>query len=101
MCNFDANALFTFCFAHRSHCVVTVHLTTDTGHGIRHQTLTLCDLAGSERIKISGSSGVAAKEAASINGSLTVLGRVVNAKRSGADRVPYRDSALTMILRGR
>jgi hypothetical protein len=86
----------------RSHCVVTINLTLQAGggRGVRHQSLTLCDLAGSERIKISGSSGVAAKEAASINGSLTVLGRVVNAKRSGAQMVPYRDSALTMILKG-
>jgi len=56
------------------------------------------DLAGSEQIKKSGVSGVASQEAALINSSLTVLGRVVQALAQHKGNVPYRDSTLTMLL---
>ena len=59
--------------------------------------------AGSERNKSSGATGEHFKEACSINGSLTALGRVimelVEAQRTRRQsHIPYRDSKLTFLL---
>jgi len=61
-------------------------------------SLDLVDLAGSERIKESGSTGVQAKEAFKINGSLKVLGDVIEAIKKNQKHVPFRDSLLTKLL---
>jgi len=61
-------------------------------------SLDLVDLAGSERIKDSGSTGVQAKEAFKINGSLKVLGDVIEAIKKNQKHVPFRDSQLTKLL---
>ena len=58
------------------------------------------DLAGSERINRTGVEGVAQKQAVRINGSLTTLGKVVKAVGEHSAHVPYRDSTMTMLLRG-
>eukprot|EP00897_Mesotaenium_endlicherianum_P005553 jgi/Mesen1/5025/ME000025S04423 len=61
--------------------------------------LFMVDLAGSERLKKSGSEGVRANEAKSVNLSLTVLGKCINARADpSASHVPFRDSKLTRLL---
>lgn len=56
------------------------------------------DLAGSERVKVSGVSGDQMKEAQAINTSLSALGDVIAAMASKAAHVPYRNSKLTHML---
>ena len=96
----------------RSHCLVRVRAKLADGAAAR---LTFADLAGSERVARTGATGDAGREARGINGSLSALGRVVKALgeistrsgRSGRSKetlstpqhVPYRDAALTMLLR--
>ena len=65
--------------------------------------LNLIDLAGSERIKESGVTGAAMKEAQHINSSLSSLGDVIMAMgdktHKGKDRhIPFRNSKLTHLL---
>ena len=87
----------------RSHCLVKLHLVRQApggGGGQTKTTLLFVDLAGSERTKKTGVQGSAKAEAVSINGSLSALGRVIKTLggRTGG-HVPYRDAALTMLLR--
>jgi len=84
----------------RSHCLVHLHLTQHQGGKISKKTLLFVDLAGSERIMKSGVEGTARAQATAINGSLTVLGKVVRSLSDKASHVPFRDSSLTMLLRG-
>lgn len=58
----------------------------------------LIDLAGSEDNRKTENSGARLKESGSINMSLFVLGKVVDALNEGAARIPYRDSKLTRLL---
>ncbi|GAA5927744.1 uncharacterized protein JCM15063_005982 [Sporobolomyces koalae] len=99
----------------RSHAVFTLLLTqkrhdpaTDMV-GEKVSRISLVDLAGSERANSTGATGVRLKEGALINKSLTTLGRVIaalaaasggtkEAKRA-AEKVPYRDSVLTWLLK--
>jgi len=67
--------------------------------------INLIDLAGSERADSTGATGDRLKEGAAINLSLTCLGNCISALAANSDpalkkktRVPYRDSALTMLL---
>ena len=60
--------------------------------------LVLGDLAGSERVKKTGVSGIRLDEAKKINRSLTTLGMVINSLTDGSTHVPYRDSKLTRVL---
>jgi len=74
-----------------------------------HSKLTLVDLAGSERLKKSAASGDGpvdpasarqlAKEAMSINKSLSFLEQVVVALGARKGHVPHRSSKLTSVLR--
>lgn len=59
------------------------------------------DLAGSERITKSQVEAMRAEEAKNINTSLSALGRVINAlsKTGSGGFVPYRDCALTMLMK--
>ncbi|XP_021351987.1 kinesin-like protein KIN-14E isoform X4 [Mizuhopecten yessoensis] len=61
-------------------------------------TLTLCDLAGSERISKTEAEGQRLVEAAAINKSLSALGQVFQALRTSQLHIPYRNSKLTQIL---
>ena len=91
----------------RSHCLVKLHIkrrSDDGAKGVRMSTFLFVDLAGSERINRTGSEGSAKAEAQSINSSLSALGRVIkalgaHANKGGNAHVPYRDAALTMLLR--
>ncbi|KAH8308936.1 hypothetical protein KR059_003481 [Drosophila kikkawai] len=97
-----SHAVFTIFFTQRRHDTMT-DLTTE-----KVSKISLVDLAGSERADSTGAKGTRLKEGANINKSLTTLGKVIsalaevaskkkNAKK--ADFIPYRDSALTWLLR--
>ena len=64
----------------------------------RQGILSIIDLAGSERVKKSKSSGLQFMEAKKINTSLLVLGQCVQALAFKKGHVPYRDSVLTKFL---
>jgi kinesin family member 15 len=96
----------------RSHCVLICSIRSrKTENGLVNtlsSRLNLVDLAGSEAQKASGASGERLREAANINKSLSILGRVINSlsqqQKNGArviQHVPYRDSKLTFLLQVR
>ena len=76
----------------RSHCLLVIHVAaTDTASGVRTVgKLTLCDLAGSERITKTGATGLTLTEAQNINKSLLELGNVISALMQQSKHVPYR-----------
>jgi kinesin family protein C1 len=73
-----------------------------TGRRRREKVLALADLAGSERLNMSGVEGDGKKEAAHINTSLMYLGLMMKAKLTGASGglsyVPYRNDKLCEYL---
>ncbi|CAJ1429999.1 unnamed protein product, partial [Effrenium voratum] len=96
----------------RSHAVVMLHLCwsqqTSAGSRLKHlpssstreTRVYLVDLAGSERAGMHALAPEQLKEGEHINLSLSALGRVVGALASGkCEHVPYRDSALTWLLK--
>lgn len=88
----------------RSHCIFTMKLRTQkkspSGDTIVTGKLHLVDLAGSECGKDGGGGQLEERERRNINQSLLVLGRVVGALKEGdKQRVPYRDSKLTRLLK--
>ncbi|XP_054476497.1 kinesin-like protein KIFC3 [Anoplopoma fimbria] len=84
----------------RSHLVVALQVEgSDRVSGLTSRgTLTLCDLAGSERISRTEAEGQRLVEAAAINKSLTALGQVFGALKCNALHVPFRNSKLTLLL---
>ncbi|XP_051886393.1 uncharacterized protein LOC127578424 [Pristis pectinata] len=84
----------------RSHLILTLWVTgVDSYSGATyHGTLTLCDLAGSERISQTEATGQRLVEAAAINKSLTALGQVLTALKNNALHIPFRNSKLTHLL---
>merc|ERR1719282_776644 len=60
--------------------------------------IVLCDLAGSERLKKSKSTGEREKEAIEINKSLSALGDAIEALTTRQKVIPYRNHKLTQIL---
>ncbi|GAA5861825.1 hypothetical protein JCM8547_008567 [Rhodosporidiobolus lusitaniae] len=99
----------------RSHAVFTLLLTqsrldaTTKLAGEKVSRISLIDLAGSERANSTGATGTRLKEGALINKSLTTLGRVIASlaaasgggkeAKKAAEKVPYRDSVLTWLLK--
>jgi kinesin family protein C1 len=84
----------------RSHSVFSLYI--DAKHALKNCTLagslSMCDLAGSERLSKSGASGDRLKETQAINKSLSSLADVFAALKGGNDHVPYRNSKLTYLL---
>jgi kinesin family member 18/19 len=91
----------------RSHAVLQVHITQSprTANVTEQRTmatLSIIDLAGSERAAATSNMGQRMVEGANINKSLLALGNCINAlcESGGAVRhVPYRNSKLTRLLK--
>jgi hypothetical protein len=79
----------------RSHAICTFHVQTKQAMA----RINLIDLAGSERLAKSNSTGDNQKEATSINLSLTNLGIVIKALSEKKMFVPFRNSKLTFLLK--
>ena len=92
----------------RSHSILMTYfiseVSSEEGHSIkRYGKSYFIDLAGSERLKETQSSGGMLVETKNINRSLFVLGKVISSlgdkkSRGLKPHVPYRDSKLTMVL---
>jgi len=84
----------------RSHFVFTLKISGSNKNTGQHVegVLNLIDLAGSERLAKSSSTGDRLKETQSINKSLSALSDVIFAIAKGDDHVPFRNSKLTYLL---
>lgn len=88
----------------RSHCLFIIDvIKQEKGKSISCSSYKFCDLAGSERVKKSETTGSRLKEAQNINTSLLVLGRCLdttftNQGKKKLDVVPFRESKLTLFL---
>ncbi|KAI9297995.1 kinesin-domain-containing protein [Neoconidiobolus thromboides FSU 785] len=84
----------------RSHAILTINIKIKSSIEKRSYIgkLSMIDLAGSEDNRRTGNNLERMAESGAINKSLFVLGQVVDAINSGAQRVPYRDSKMTRIL---
>ena len=91
----------------RSHAVLQVHVTqsprtASTREERTAATLSIIDLAGSERAAATTNMGQRMVEGANINKSLLALGNCINAlceSGGGTRHVPYRNSKLTRLLK--
>jgi kinesin family protein 3/17 len=72
----------------------------DPPKAVRVGKLNLVDLAGCERVRVTGATGKRLDESKKINQSLSALGNVINALTEKTNRVhiPFRDSKLTRLL---
>ncbi|OUM69855.1 hypothetical protein PIROE2DRAFT_33309, partial [Piromyces sp. E2] len=93
-------------YSSRSHCILTLNIYSADNMdksklSIRQGKIHFVDLAGTEKVKESQTTGNSLVETMSINKSLLALGNCISAlsdpkKRGG--HIPYRDSKLTKIL---
>ena len=84
----------------RSHSVFTMYLSgTNKSKGVTMSgSLSMCDLAGSERLDKSKAKGDRLKETQAINKSLSSLADVFSALHKKSSHVPFRNSKLTHLL---
>ncbi|EPS70906.1 hypothetical protein M569_03849 [Genlisea aurea] len=84
----------------RSHFVFTLRISGVNENTDQHVqgVLNLIDLAGSERLSKSGSTGDRLKETQAINKSLSSLVDVIFALAKKEEHVPFRNSKLTYLL---
>lgn len=87
----------------RSHAifVIVVEISEEDGSSYKVGKLNIVDLAGSEKVRQTGVTGVRLKETQKINWSLHLLGNVIEALTDAKRRdkhVPYRNSKLTHLL---
>ena len=85
----------------RSHSIfmLTLYIDNKEDGTCKVGKLFLVDLAGSEKVSKTGATGQTLEEGKSINLSLTVLGRVINALTDPNQfSIPYRESTLTRLL---
>ncbi|BFZ04439.1 hypothetical protein BsWGS_07478 [Bradybaena similaris] len=96
-------------FSSRSHSVLTVTIDSERRLDPEEENLyitnkgklSFVDLAGSEKVKDSGTGGPGILESNSINKSLLVLGNCISHlgdSRRRLGHIPYRDSKLTKLL---
>ncbi|CAG9463534.1 unnamed protein product [Pedinophyceae sp. YPF-701] len=89
----------------RSHTVFILKVRMELAQGAaRTGTISLIDLAGTERVKKSQSSGQRLKEATHINQSLSALGKIIlnlseETGEGEKNYVPYRDTKMTRMLK--
>ena len=88
----------------RSHAVFTIHIESRSKVAQSEKVITsklhLVDLAGNERTKKTGATGITMREANYINRSLSFLEQVVvSSNDKKRDHVPYRQSKLTNMLK--
>lgn len=91
----------------RSHAVLQVNVSLKDRDASVHEpvtfaTLSIIDLAGSERASATKNRGARLQEGANINKSLLALGSCINAlcdQRGRTSHVPYRNSKLTRLLK--
>ncbi|TFB04918.1 Kinesin-like protein, partial [Trichoderma ghanense] len=90
----------------RSHAVLQINISqkdrnADVNEPHTMATLSIIDLAGSERASVTKNRGERLTEGANINKSLLALGGCINAlcDRRGKAHVPYRNSKLTRLLK--
>ncbi|GMH54519.1 hypothetical protein TL16_g01690 [Triparma laevis f. inornata] len=99
-------------YSSRSHSILTIHvesqlrLKSTNVKELRMGKLHLIDLAGSERVSMSGATGSTLTETQNINQSLSALGNVLSTLSKNASlpvpkqvKPPYRDSKLTHLLK--
>ncbi|KAL8646993.1 MAG: hypothetical protein Q9210_005817 [Variospora velana] len=82
----------------RSHAVLCFKVTMTTGDEVRVSTASAIDLAGSEDNRRTDNGKERMVESASINKSLFVLAKCVEAISQNQTRIPYRESKMTRIL---
>lgn len=82
----------------RSHAILRVNVSVTTGDKVRTSTASAIDLAGSEDNRRTENGKERMIESASINKSLFVLAKCVEAISQNQQRIPFRESKMTRIL---